>query len=187
MRIVSGEFRGRKIIVPDTPDTRPTMDKTRQAIFNILRSAAWALKPDGSPILHGAHVLDVFAGSGAMGLEALSQGADKAIFVESGKLAIDAIKKNIETFKIAPRTKMIAADVLKLPAYNGKAFDLAFLDPPYFDGMLAGALNALRDKNYISAETLLVLEMQKKEDAPEGVSILDTRQYGVSKVIFARY
>ncbi len=186
MRIVSGEFRGRKIIVPDTKDTRPTMDKTRQAVFNILRSAAWALKSDGAPILHGARVLDVFAGSGAMGLEALSQGAQGAVFVESGKLAVEAIKKNIAAMSLTARARVMEKDALKLPPNGEGAYDLVFLDPPYDEGLLSDALDALREKGYIGAETLLVLEMQKKHDAPQGVTILDARQYGVSKVTFCK-
>jgi len=185
MRIVAGEFRGRKIAVPDTPETRPTMDKTRQAIFNILRSASWALKSDGTPILYGARVLDVFAGSGAMGFEALSQGAQNAMFVESGRLAAESIRANIKTMKLEARTALVSKDAFKLPP-SGVVFDLVFLDPPYQEGLLSQALQELQEKNYIGPETLLVLEMQKKQDAPGGINALDTRQYGVSKVVFAK-
>jgi 16S rRNA (guanine966-N2)-methyltransferase len=185
MRIVAGEFRGRKIAVPDTKETRPTMDKTRQAVFNILRSAAWAMKSDGTPILYDAHVMDVFAGSGAMGLEALSQGAQKTTFVESGRLAAESIRENIKALKLEPRAALVNKDALKLPP-SAVVFDLVFLDPPYGEILLPQVLETLREKNYISAETLLVLEMPKRQDPPEDLNLLDTRQYGVSKIVFAK-
>ena len=188
MRIVAGQFRGRALFVPDTKDTRPTMDKTRQAIFNILRSASWAMRENGEPVLNDARVMDVFAGSGAMGFEAISQGAQSCVFVENSKLAQDAILKNIDKIGLKDKARLLPKDALKLPEKSDKIFDMVFMDPPYGDGLLIPAITALKDKKYVDSKTLLVLEMQKKESLPDeaGIVVLDTRQYGVSKNVFAK-
>lgn len=191
MRIVSGEWRGSTIHVPDTAETRPTMDRTRQAVFNILRSASWALNESGDPLLHDALVLDVFAGSGAMGFEALSQGAANAVFFEQGALAIQSIEKNrIKLRGAADVTSIIKGDVLKAPVNKGEAAQIAFFDPPYHDEVLGQSLQALHTKNWISNDTLLVLEMYKATQftAPQGMSVqhFDARIYGTSKIVFAK-
>lgn len=183
MRIVAGIWRGRKIEVPDTPDTRPTMDRTRQAVFNILRSAAWAMGKNGEPLLNDALVLDVFAGSGAMGFEALSQGANKAVFFEMSKPALDALKKNIE--KLGAKAQIIQADINRMPENKNDSARIAFLDPPYDQGLVAVALAQLAEKKWITPETLLVIETRKNE-AVDGVNVLDTRTYGMAKMTFAK-
>jgi 16S rRNA (guanine966-N2)-methyltransferase len=171
--------------VPDTPETRPTMDRTRQAIFNILRSASWALKKNGAPVLQDAHIIDVFAGSGAMGFEALSQGAESCIFVDNAKLAFEAIQKNIDKIGLSEKAKLVKADIEKIAANTGAVCSMAFLDPPYYQGLLPKALKILQDRNYIDTKTLLVLELHKSETMMD-LQVLDERVYGTSKVIFAR-
>jgi 16S rRNA (guanine966-N2)-methyltransferase len=183
MRIVAGKFRGRTLAVPDTKDTRPTMDRTRQAVFNILRSASWALKNNGEPVLYDARVMDAFAGSGAMGFEALSQGAAFCTFIDHAPLAAQAIQKNIDKIGLKECSSLIKAPVAKIPA--GEACQLAFFDPPYHENLLPEALKILQAKNYIDASTLLVLEMHKQENLMD-VQILDERMYGMSKIIFAK-
>lgn len=183
MRIVAGQWRGRQILVPDTKETRPTMDRTREAVFNILRSASWAMGPNGAPLLNGAKILDVFAGSGAMGFEALSQGAVEAVFFENGKAALDVIKKNIE--KLNAKATIVAGAVEKIPANAGNLAALAFLDPPYDLGLVESALQTLKDKGWIDTNTLLVMETRKTEEVT-GVDILDTRLYGMSRMTFAK-
>lgn len=182
MRIVAGLWKGRKILVPDTPDTRPTMDRTREAVFNILRSASWAMSKNGSPLLAHATILDVFAGSGAMGLEALSQGATEVVFIESNKIATDVIRKNTE--KLQAKTTIIQSDIERIPENKGKIATIAFLDPPYDQGLVSVALLRLLEKNWINADTLLVIETRKNEELMD-IAILDTRLYGMAKMTFA--
>lgn len=191
MRIVSGQWRGSTIHVPDTPDTRPTMDRTRQAVFNILRSAAWALHENGTPVLKDALVLDVFSGSGAMGFEAVSQGAARAVLFEQGRLAIQAIEKNrLKLRGAADATHIQSGDILKVPVNNGAVADVVFFDPPYHDDILGRSLDVLYRKNWISSKTLLVLEMHKDTEftPPEGMNTIfyDARIYGTSKILFMR-
>lgn len=191
MRIVSGEWRGSTIYVPDTPDTRPTMDRTRQAVFNILRSASWALDASDTPILHEALVLDVFAGSGAMGFEAVSQGANSAVLFEQGSLALQAIEKNrIKLRGAADKTRVVKGDILKAPKNTQDVADIAFFDPPYHDDVLQRSISVLHRSGWISAKTLLVLEMHKDTEftPPDGIEMQfhDARIYGTSKILFMR-
>lgn len=187
MKITTGRWRGQNLAVPDTAETRPTMDRTRQAIFNILRSASWALRDDGTPILNDAFVLDVFAGSGAMGFEALSQGGAHCIFFEQSAVALDAIKRNIEKFKCQTSVQVIKGDVMHARVNIGPPAQLAFLDPPYNEDFIAPALQFLQEKGWLDANTLLVLESHRSENiAGNGIEVLDERLYGLSKVTFAR-
>src|SRR3989338_3717027 len=140
MRIVSGQYRGKAIVAPPGDATRPTSDRARQAVFNILEHAAWA------PELHGARVIDMFAGSGALGLEALSRGAAFCLFVETDDAARGAIRENIDALGLFGATRIHRRDATDLgqrPASAGEPFDLAFLDPPYRKGLGERALQGL--------------------------------------------
>ena len=183
MRIVAGKWRSRPLIVPDTAQTRPTMDRTREAVFNILRSASWAMGASGAPLLNDAHVVDVYAGSGAMGFEALSQGAKSAVFFENGKPACAAIEKNIATFKA--EAVLFKTTVERLPLNKGGFADIAFIDPPYDQELVPVALERLLTAQWITAETLLVIETRKTESVAD-ITILDTRLYGMAKMTFAK-
>ena len=135
MRIVSGEFRGRTLHVPPGAATRPTSDRARQAVFNILEHAPWA-----GP-LRDARVIDLFAGSGALGFEALSRGAAFCLFVEEAAEARGLIRRNIEAFGLTGVTKLWRRDATDLgPAGNMAPYDVAFLDPPYGKGLGEKAL-----------------------------------------------
>ena len=128
MRIVSGKFKGRPITAPKGRGTRPTADRTREAVFNILSHADWA------PALEGARVIDLFAGSGALGLEAISRGAAFCLFVETDSAARGAIRTNVDTLQLTGTTRVhrrSAVSLGSIPANIGGAFDIAFLDPPY--------------------------------------------------------
>ena len=134
MRIVAGEWRGRTLIAPPGTETRPTADRVRQALFDILMHAPWA----GRSLIEDASVLDVFAGTGALGLEALSRGAGFCLFVETDPAARGAIRDNIEALgakgELFGRTRIHRRDATELgprPAGDGAPFDLSFLDPPY--------------------------------------------------------
>jgi 16S rRNA (guanine966-N2)-methyltransferase len=184
MRIVGGRFKGRAIAAPEGRDTRPTGDRAREAVFNILAHAPW------SPGLEGRRVLDLFAGSGALGLEAMSRGAAFALFVETDAAARGTIRDNIETLGLFGTTRIHRRDASDLglkPAGLGDPFDLVFLDPPYGKGLGEAALARLAPGGWITTGALAVFECGADE-APQtpGFETLDTRAYGAAKVLFLR-
>jgi 16S rRNA (guanine966-N2)-methyltransferase len=181
MRIDAGSHRGVTLATPEGLDTRPTSDRARQAIFNILAHTYDAIRD--------AKVLDVFAGSGAMGLEALSRGAERASFIESDRGAAEAIKKNIAACKEQARAQLFINDARKPPrvSANWSPCSLVFLDPPYGKDLLVPALQALREAGWIAAEALLVAEMHRKDAfAAEGFEVLDDREYGKARFVLLR-
>ena len=182
MRITSGELRGRPIQAPPGQETRPTSDRTRQAVFNILEHAAW------SPGVDGARVLDLFAGSGAMGLEALSHGAAWCQFFDTAQPALLAIRANVQAFRLAERCSILNRDAARLPRRpdTDPPYDLAFLDPPYGKGLGEAALAALRAGDWMAMDGLIVLERNETELqlAATNYAVRDQRQYGVASVIF---
>jgi 16S rRNA (guanine966-N2)-methyltransferase len=184
MRIVGGTFKGRAIAAPPGRDTRPTSDRAREAVFNILEHAAW------SPGLEGRRVLDLFAGSGALGLEALSRGAGFALFVETDAGARGAIRDNVEALGLFGVTRIHRRDATDLgvkPAGVGAPFDLVFLDPPYGKGLGERALAKLRAAGWITGDALIVFECGADEaPATPGFETLDARAYGAAKVLFLK-
>ena len=153
MRIVSGAFRGKTLAAPPGEATRPTSDRARQAIFNILEHAAW------SKGLRDARVIDLFAGSGALGFEALSRGAAFCLFVETDAAARGAIRENVEAMGVFGRTRVHRRDATDLgvrPGADGPAFDLAFLDPPYAKGMGEAALDRLAAGGWLAPGAVVV-------------------------------
>jgi 16S rRNA (guanine966-N2)-methyltransferase len=185
MRIVSGEFRGRALVTPAGDRTRPTSDRARQAIFNILEHAPW------SPALREARVIDLFAGSGALGFEALSRGAAFCLFVETDEAARGAIRETIDAFSLFGRTRVHrrdAADLGTRPGSDGPAFDIAFLDPPYAKGLGEQALDRLVTGGWLAPGATVVFERGADEpplEAP-GFELLDQRDYGAARVWFLR-
>lgn len=184
MRIVGGRFKGRTIAAPPGRDTRPTGERAREAVFNILEHAPW------SPGLDGRRVLDLFAGSGALGLEAMSRGAAFALFVETDAAARGAIRDNIEALGLFGVTRIHRRDATDLgakPAGLGEPFDLVFLDPPYSRGLGEQALSRLGSGGWITSDALIVFECAEDETpAAPGFEALDTRAYGAAKVLFLR-
>jgi len=184
MRIVGGKFKGRAISAPPGRETRPTSDRAREAVFNILEHAAW------SPGLEGRRVLDLFAGAGALGLEALSRGAAFALFVETDAGARGAIRDNIEALGLFGATRIHRRDATDLgvkPAGVGEPFDLVFLDPPYGRGLGEKALARLREGGWIGDDALIVFECGADEGPKTpGFALLDQRQYGAAKVLFLK-
>jgi len=183
MRIVSGQYRGKAIVTPPGDTTRPTSDRARQAIFNILEHAAWA------PELRGARVVDLFAGSGALGLEAVSRGAAFCLFVETDDAARGAIRENIEAMSLFGQTRIHrrdAADLGPRPSSAGAPFDLAFLDPPYAKGLGDKAVAELVAHGWLAPGALLVFERGRGEPDPklEGLTLVDARDYGAARVLF---
>lgn len=186
MRITSGLYRGRNLIAPEGQTTRPTSDRARQAMFNILRHAAWSPFADG----HKPRVIDLFAGSGALGFEALSHGASFCLFVEIDEAARGAIRDNIDALGLFGVTRVHRRDATDLgpkPANMGDPFDLVFLDPPYRAGLGEKALACLISGDWITPEALVVFECAADETpAAPGYDILDTRDYGAAKVLFLK-
>jgi 16S rRNA (guanine966-N2)-methyltransferase len=185
MRIVAGAFKGRAIVAPEGQTTRPTSDRARQAVFNVLEHAAWA-EP-----LSGARVLDLYAGSGALGFEAISRGADFCLFVETDEAARGAIRENAEAFGLFGRTRVHRRSAIDLgvrPGSAGEAFDIAFLDPPYGQGLGEQTLARLAEGDWLKPGALAVLERGSHEpeiDTP-GYVRLDARDYGAARVLFLR-
>lgn len=184
MRIVAGELRGRVIRTPDGPDVRPTSDRARQAIFNILEHAPW------SHGLEGQRVIDVFAGSGAMGLEALSRGAVKCLFLDLAETSLAAVRANVAALGLEDRAHLTRQDASRLgPRHEHRPrFDLAFLDPPYGKDLAQPTLACLRDGSWLKPEAIVVLERGAGEAEIEtpGFELLDQRRYGAAQVLFLR-
>lgn len=184
MRIVGGKHKGRSLIAPPGGATRPTADRTRESVFNVLAHAAW------SPGLEGRRVLDLFAGSGALGLEAMSRGGAFALFVETDAAARGAIRDNIEALGLFGTTRIHRRDATDLgvkPAGLGEPFDLVFLDPPYGKGLGEAALKTLAGGGWIAEDAIAVFECGAVETpATPGFEVLDERTYGAAKVLFLR-
>jgi 16S rRNA (guanine966-N2)-methyltransferase len=183
MRIVSGQYRGKPLITPPGLATRPTSDRARESIFNILEHAPW------SPGLRQARVVDLFAGSGALGLEALSRGAAFALFVETDEAARGAIRDNIEALGLFGCTRIHRRDATDLglrPSSAGPPFDLAFLDPPYAKGLGEKALGELHAHGWLKPSAVVVFERGAEEPDVEvdGYEVLDARDYGAARVLF---
>lgn len=180
MRIVAGKNRGTKLIAPQGLLTRPTSDRTRESLFNIL-SHRYAKE------LEDASVLDVFAGSGALGLEALSRGAGSLLLLEHDRKACVAIKQNIEACHAKDRARLIPADCLKPPLAPGYS-TLIFMDPPYHAGLAEPALKALIEKGWIVQGALLLLELGPRDhwEMRPGFEELDHRQWGKAHFYFLR-
>jgi 16S rRNA (guanine966-N2)-methyltransferase len=186
MRIVSGEFRGKALAAPEGQSTRPTSDRARQAIFNILEHAPW------SPGVRDLRVIDLFAGSGALGFEALSRGAAFCLFVETDEAARGAIRENVDAMGLFGRTRVHRRDATQLgvrPGADGPAFDLAFLDPPYAKGLGEACLPKLAEGGWLQLGATIVVERGSSEPdfTVEGFDQLDARDYGAARVFFLKY
>jgi 16S rRNA (guanine966-N2)-methyltransferase len=187
MRITGGTLGGRALITPQDERVRPTSDKVRQAIFNVLKHNDFGTGFS----LEGARVIDLFAGTGALGIEALSHGASFALFVEEAPDSRAVIRDNIEALSLTGVTKIWrrdATDLGPMSANSGGPFDLAFLDPPYRKNLLEPALVALRDGGWLADPALVIAESADDETAPEadGFALLDHRVYGETRVAFLR-
>jgi len=183
MRITGGTHRGRILTSPTGAHTRPTSDRARESIFNILRHGGWH-----EGVLEEATVLDVFAGTGALGLEALSQGAKHAVFIEKDGNAAKLCQGNIERLGETKRSAVLRQDAVvpyRRP-FHLEPRSLVFLDPPYGRNMGAEALQCLTAQDWLKDGAVCVMEMSKKipEALPAGFSLMDERIYGIAKIQF---
>jgi 16S rRNA (guanine966-N2)-methyltransferase len=175
VRIIAGTYRGRRLAVPSGRETRPTSDRVREALFSILEARAG--KGGAAPA--GARVLDLFAGSGALGLEALSRGASSAVFVDSSKPAVEVVRVNLAALGLnAPVHHCEAPAALRDAAMRGDAYDLVFLDPPYrpASGLAAQLREAL--PAVLAPRARVVAESDRRAPLALGLVVSDERRYG---------
>ncbi|MFS4580962.1 16S rRNA (guanine(966)-N(2))-methyltransferase RsmD [Phaeobacter sp. C3_T13_0] len=173
MRIIAGEFRGRALTSVGKGDAgahlRPTTDRVRESLFNVLSHIV---------DFDDSHVLDMFAGTGALGLEALSRGGAAAVFVDDGRISQGLISKNIDLLRVKDRAGLIRRDATRLPANDGPPADLVFLDPPYGKSLGEKALATATSGGWIADDALIVWEESTPMQTPDGYSLHDSRKYG---------
>lgn len=169
MRIISGSKRGRKLISFEGDNIRPTTDRVKESMFNLI-----------CDFVYGARVLDLFGGSGALSLEALSRGAESAVIADIDKRSIEVIRKNVELADFSDKAKIVNARAESLIAETKDSFDLIFLDPPYNKGFIKPIINDILKKNILSDGGIIVLESDSCDDhdAVDGLEILKQRKYG---------
>jgi 16S rRNA (guanine966-N2)-methyltransferase len=182
MRIVAGRHRGRRLLAPPGETVRPTSDRAREALFNILSHGH--LAAEGIPFA-GAAVLDAFAGTGALGLEALSRGAAEAAFIEQDREALATLRRNIAMLGEGGRARIVSGDATRPPRAL-LACELVFLDPPYRSGLAAAALTALDAVGWLTPDALAVVELAAREYLvpPAGFNLVDERVYGAARFVF---
>ena len=183
MRIVGGRFRGRALQAPTSRDIRPTADRLRESLFNIL--GHW----NGDDRVTEARVLDLFAGTGALGLEALSRGARFALFVDDGVEARALLRANVEALGVAGTCRIFRRDATKLGAATLDPFDLAFLDPPYGRGLGDAVLGVLTTGGWLAPGALVVLEEEASASVatPPGLTLVERRETGDSQLLFLQH
>ena len=184
MKITAGTYRGRRLAAPKGDATRPTSDRVRQAIFNILTHGIEGFD------LEGAQVLDLFAGTGALGLEAMSRGAKGCTFIDVGTPARAALRENIETLGVAGTSKLLRRDATDLGFANRiPPAQLVFLDPPYRKGLVPDALRSAVEGGWVSENAICVIEEATRSDIalPTEFTEIEHRRYGDTEIMFARY
>ncbi|MDO8527059.1 MAG: 16S rRNA (guanine(966)-N(2))-methyltransferase RsmD [Deltaproteobacteria bacterium] len=177
MRVIAGTAKGRRLATPKSHAIRPVLDQVKESIFNILFN------------VEGLHILDLFAGTGAMGIEGLSRGGADAVFVDSSKEASRLIKKNLEMCGFAHCSKVLEMTAVKAVAIlekQGRPFDLIFVDPPYEQHFIKKTMEKLSRSNLLNENTIIVSEHHPKEPIPpiEGLILTDERKYGQTVVSF---
>jgi 16S rRNA (guanine966-N2)-methyltransferase len=182
LRVIAGRHRGRRLLAPEGQGTRPTAERVRQALFDMLWHAPWA----GREAVEEARVLDAFAGTGALGLEALSRGAAHVAFIEADRAALAALRRNIETLGEMARTRVIPGDATRPPTADAPC-SLILLDPPYGKALVPHALEALRTAGWIAPGALIAAEVAKADplDIP-GFEEIAERAHGAARLIFLR-
>lgn len=183
MRVVAGKHRGRHLLAPEGSATRPTSDRARQALFDILMHRA-----ETRAAIVGGRVLDAFAGTGALGIEALSRGAEQAIFMENAPRALAALRRNLTSLGESAAAAVTQADATDPPRAEEFATAI-FLDPPYGAGSIVPAIGALHRQGWIGPKTILVVESGGAEEIalPPSFETLDERRYGAARIRIGRW
>jgi len=173
MRVISGSARGLKLIAPDGLGTRPTTDRVKESLFNIIQ-----------PYIPAKSVLDLFGGSGALGIEALSRGSDSCVFVDVDKKAIDIIKQNVEKARLKERANIIKSDVFSYLSCCNEKFDIIFLDPPYNKGFLDKVFEKIFEKNLLKKDGVIVVEGEAGGETPKNSNFICVKyaKYGKTTV-----
>ena len=185
MRVISGLFRGKKLLEPKDIKTRPLKDLTKESIFNIIdHSSKFKVQ------LIGSNVLDLFSGVGCFGIECLSRGANKVIFFENYQGVLSILKKNLINLKTTNNYKIIEKDIYKentLVILN-ESFDIIFLDPPYKDNNIKKIFDEIQKRSILKKDGIIILHRHKKEKdiIPTNFKIVDVKQYGISKINFIK-
>ena len=180
MRIVAGAHRGAKLTTPESKEVRPTSDRVRESLFNVLDGGRFP------STYKNKLVIDAFAGTGALGLEAISRGASRVVFLEQAVTALKILFQHIRKLNAQEIATVITGDAIELAKYSTEAAGLVMLDPPYNSQIGAPCIRNLKDKGWIDTNTLIILEQNAKESItlPKWVETLYDRQYGVSRLIF---
>ena len=174
MRVISGEYKGRKLYSPQTDDVRPTTDRVKEAIFSIL-----------APDIDDTVVLDLFAGSGSLGIEALSRGAAFVYFCDNSERSISLVRQNVEMLDISEKASIINCDYRKVKTRISKKVDIVLIDSPYHLCDYPDILISLRDGEFLSDSALIVIERVSKSggyDVPDMFSLIKTKKYGNTEV-----
>ena len=186
MRIISGNYKGKKILLPKDKSTRPLKDLTKESIFNVIKHSKLL-----DINLENSNILDLFSGVGSFGLECLSRGAANVTFLESYKEVLTVLKKNIDNLKQQGSSNIIEKDIFSentLKALNDK-FDIIFMDPPYKEKKITTLINKIIQSDILSNDGIIIIHRHKKEadKFPERFNIIEEKTYGISKVIFGNY
>jgi len=186
MRIISGSFKGKKILEPSDNKTRPLKDLTKESIFNIIKhSNKFQIS------FANSYILDLFSGVGSFGIECLSRGVKKVIFIENYPVVIHILKKNLFGLKNIQNYEIIEKDIYNENIFLNlnNRFDIIFLDPPYKDKNLENLLNEIRDQKILSKKGIIILHRHKNEtdSLPPSFQIIEQKVYGISKIIFLSY
>jgi len=183
MRIIAGQYKGRKLITPEDDRIRPTSDRTRESVFNLLMHGAY-----GGENIIDQHVVDLCCGTGAMGLEALSRGARMVTFIDKDKRSMELARQNVTHIGVNNAAQFVQSDAAKLPQAREKAA-LVLMDAPYDQHILAAAYASLRAQQWLDDGALIVAEQAMHTDVPtlDGAELVDERKYGKTKVVIYRY
>ncbi len=186
MRIIAGNFKGKKILEPKDKKTRPLKDLTKESIFNIINHSN-----KFSVNLKDSNVLDLFSGTGSFGLECLSRKVKKVTFVENYKHILPILKKNLLNLKSINNYQIIEKDILKLSEINilNQKFDIIFLDPPYKENNISNFLNIIIKTKLLKINGIIIIHRHKKkiDIFPDSFKIIEEKVYGISKIIFGTY
>ena len=186
MRIISGNFKGKKILEPGDRSTRPLKDLTKESLFNIiLHSNKFNIK------IKNSNILDLFSGVGSFGLECLSRESSFVTFIENYKEVLPILKKNISNINSLDRTRIIEKDIFNQFDFNifNNKFDIIFMDPPYKDQFLIGLLKEILKSKILKKDGIIIIHRHKNEDDQfrELLNVLEEKTYGISKIIFGNF
>ena len=179
MRIIAGKHRGTNLLSPEGLETRPTPQRVREAVFSMLESGRFGT------VLRDRVVLDLFAGTGAMGLEALSRGAERVVLVDNHPTALDALRANVEKLRAGARAQVRSGDASRWHERAQVACGVIFMDPPYGSEAWVPALAAAAKTGWIGADTVVVIETDRRErtEVPDGFEVLEERTYGRARIL----